>query len=168
MGSFSLFDKDLKFLCVCEFRVELLLDLGVFSALSEEVQLRLHQLLRAVWAQPLLHRQPCLSVLARLYGQLGSAESVSAQTFICHCVKIVCQSILSLQGQITLRSALQLCLSVPVVCVAVLDLKCDLSQWQECVQLLRRRLRDPEALGQLGEWICSSAEFSVLQGFIVV
>lgn len=137
------------------------------------MQFCFNRLLRAVWAQPLLHRQPCLSVPARLYSQLVSAESVSAQgvpqTFICHCVKVVCQSILSLQGQITLHFALQLCLSVPVVCVAVLDLVClSLSLSQRILELeamLFDALQREESSGKVSE-LLSEQDRDSLRGAV--
>ncbi len=72
----------------------------VFGALCQEVQFCFHLIQVTVWTQSLLRGQPCLSVSARLYHQLVSAESVSGQRasqfLIWHCEQIFCHTVLSL------------------------------------------------------------------------
>ncbi len=75
-------------------------DVFIFSALCEEVQLRLRHSQHAVRAESVLTREPGLSAPARLYGQTVFTESVHRQCFpeshITHCAQVDCNSVFSI------------------------------------------------------------------------
>ncbi len=72
----------------------------IFSALCEEVQLRLDLSQHALGAESVLTREPGLSAPARLYGQTVFTESVHRQCFpeshITHCAQVACHGVLSI------------------------------------------------------------------------
>ncbi len=82
------------------FGVVVVSDVFIFSALCEEVQLRLRHSQHAVRAESVLTREPGLSAPARLYGQTVFTESVHRQCFpeshITHGAQVACNSVFSI------------------------------------------------------------------------